>query len=64
MKKRTILLIVILVGLAVLATIRLISNKKKIDANKEVSAVDANFKIPVNVADAMVAPLGLPLPKR
>jgi len=63
MKKRTILLIVILVGLAVLATIRLISNKKKIDASKEVSTVDANFKIPVNVADAVVAPLGSSITK-
>lgn len=63
MKKRTIFFIVVLVALAVLATIRLVSNKKKINEQKEVSMVDANFKIPVNVAEAAVAPFGSSITK-
>lgn len=63
MKKRTIFLIVILAGLAVFAVIRLISNKKKIDEQKQVTQLDADFKIPVNITAAAIAPLGTSITK-
>lgn len=58
MKKGRIITIVIIVVLAVLATVKLISNKKVITENSKEQTLDPNFKIPVYVHEVAKAPLG------